>query len=56
MCGESTAKKTQIGRKEQDEFAINSYKKSAEAWYILNKFYLRIYKILIRALKDSINL
>lgn len=33
-CGESTAKKTKIGRAEQDEFAVNSYKKSANAWKV----------------------
>jgi acetyl-CoA acetyltransferase len=33
-CGENTAKKVQIGRKEQDEFCVNSYKKSAEAWKV----------------------
>jgi len=31
-CGESTAKKFQITREEQDKFAISSYVKSAEAW------------------------
>jgi acetyl-CoA C-acetyltransferase len=31
-CGESTAKKCNISRAQQDEFAISSYKKSAEAW------------------------
>ncbi len=33
-CGESTAKKCKVTRQEQDEFAINSYKKSAEAWKV----------------------
>ena len=33
-CGENTAKKVQIGTKEQDEFCVNSYKKSAEAWKV----------------------
>lgn len=31
-CGESTAKKHNISRKEQDAYAINSYKRSANAW------------------------
>ncbi|CAF0836023.1 unnamed protein product [Brachionus calyciflorus] len=31
-CGENSAKKCQISRVEQDEFAVSSYKKSAEAW------------------------
>lgn len=31
-CGESTAKKDQVTRAEQDAFAIESYKKSAQAW------------------------
>lgn len=34
-CGENTAKKTQVGRAEQDEFAVNSYKKSANAWKVI---------------------
>lgn len=31
-CGESTAKKFEITREEQDKFATSSYVKSAEAW------------------------
>ncbi|GFY37654.1 acetyl-CoA acetyltransferase, mitochondrial [Trichonephila inaurata madagascariensis] len=31
VCGENTAKKMGISRQEQDEFAINSYKKTAQA-------------------------
>ncbi|XP_017869741.1 PREDICTED: acetyl-CoA acetyltransferase, mitochondrial [Drosophila arizonae] len=31
-CAENTAKKMQITRKDQDEFAIESYKRSAKAW------------------------
>ncbi|KAF7268133.1 acetyl-CoA acetyltransferase 1 isoform X1 [Rhynchophorus ferrugineus] len=31
-CAENTAKKVGISRQQQDEFAISSYKKSAEAW------------------------
>lgn len=31
-CAENTAKKLQITREQQDEFAINSYKKSAAAY------------------------
>lgn len=31
-CAENTAKKMNISRKDQDEFAINSYKRSAKAW------------------------
>ena len=31
-CGDATAKKYNISREDQDEFAINSYKKSAAAW------------------------
>lgn len=31
-CAENTAKKCGIGRVHQDDFAISSYKKSAEAW------------------------
>lgn len=31
-CAENTAKKMGISRAEQDEFAINSYKRSAKAW------------------------
>ena len=31
-CAEKTAKDYSITREDQDEFAINSYKKAAEAW------------------------
>jgi acetyl-CoA C-acetyltransferase len=31
-CAENTAKKLNISRQQQDEFAISSYKKSARAW------------------------
>ena len=31
-CAENTAKKLNISRKEQDEFGISSYKRSAKAW------------------------
>lgn len=31
-CAENTAKKMNITRQDQDEFAINSYKRSAESW------------------------
>lgn len=31
-CAENTAKKFNISRQEQDDFAINSYKRSADAW------------------------
>lgn len=31
-CAENTAKKMGISRKDQDDFAIGSYKRSAEAW------------------------
>ena len=31
-CGDATAAKYNISREQQDEFAINSYKKSAAAW------------------------
>jgi acetyl-CoA C-acetyltransferase len=31
-CGENTAKKFNVSRQDQDEYAINSYKRSAEAW------------------------
>merc|ERR1711970_174623 len=31
-CGENTAKKLNITREQQDEYAISSYKKSAAAW------------------------
>lgn len=31
-CAENTAKKMGITRKDQDDFAINSYKRSAKAW------------------------
>lgn len=31
-CAENTAKKLNISRQEQDEYAINSYKKSALAY------------------------
>ncbi|XP_034098084.1 acetyl-CoA acetyltransferase, mitochondrial [Drosophila sulfurigaster albostrigata] len=31
-CAENTAKKMQISRKDQDDFAIESYKRSAKAW------------------------
>lgn len=36
-CAENTAKKLQISREQQDEFAINSYKRS-EAAYANNAF------------------
>ena len=32
VCAEETAKKYQIGRKEQDEYAIASYKRAQRAW------------------------
>ncbi len=35
-CGESTAKKVGITRQQQDEFAIESYKKSEMAWKVGN--------------------
>lgn len=31
-CAENTAKQCGINRTQQDDFAISSYKKSAEAW------------------------
>lgn len=31
-CAENTAKQCGISRIQQDDFAINSYKKSAESW------------------------
>lgn len=31
-CAENTAKQYGISRKQQDEYALSSYKKSAEAW------------------------
>lgn len=31
-CAENTAKQFGISREQQDDFAISSYKKSAEAW------------------------
>lgn len=31
-CGDHTAKEMNISREEQDEYAINSYKRSAKAW------------------------
>ena len=33
-CGEATAKKCNVTRAQQDEYAIQSYKKSAEAWKV----------------------
>lgn len=33
-CGESTAKKVGVTRAEQDEFAVSSYKRSANAWKV----------------------
>jgi acetyl-CoA acetyltransferase len=48
-CGENTAKKVQIGRKEQDEFCVNSYKKSAEAW----KVNLSVYSFIQQQFKNS---
>ena len=32
MCGENTATNMKISRQEQDEYAINSYKRSENAW------------------------
>uniref|UniRef100_A0A915MHJ2 Thiolase N-terminal domain-containing protein n=1 Tax=Meloidogyne javanica TaxID=6303 RepID=A0A915MHJ2_MELJA len=32
VCAEKTAKENSIGREEQDEYAIQSYKRSAAAW------------------------
>ena len=39
-CGESSAKKVGVTRQEQDEYAVNSYKKTADAWKVscLNLF------------------
>lgn len=31
-CAENTAKQCNISRTQQDDFAIDSYKKSAESW------------------------
>lgn len=31
-CAENTAKKCGITREQQDDFALSSYKKSADAW------------------------
>lgn len=31
-CAENTAKQCGISRTQQDDFALSSYKKSAEAW------------------------
>lgn len=31
-CAENTAKKCGISRTQQDDFAISSYKKSADSW------------------------
>ena len=41
-CGESSAKKVGVTRQDQDEYAVNSYKKTAEAWKVscLNLLYL----------------
>ena len=33
-CGEETAKKCNVTRAQQDEYAIQTYKKSAEAWKV----------------------
>ena len=33
-CAENTAAKLKISREEQDEYAIDSYKKSAAAWEV----------------------
>lgn len=33
-CGEKTAKEMKISRDEQDEYAIQSYKRSAAAWKV----------------------
>lgn len=33
-CAEKTAKECKISREEQDEYAIQSYKRSAEAWKV----------------------
>ena len=34
VCAEKTAKDNSIGREEQDEYAIQSYKRSAAAWEV----------------------
>ena len=39
-CGESTAKKCNISRQQQDDFAISSYKKSADSWKVIIAFKL----------------
>ena len=40
VCGENTATVQKISREEQDEYAISSYKRSAEAWKVISNFLL----------------
>ena len=47
-CGENTAKKCNISRKEQDEYAVNSYKKSAEAWKVNYPFFNHFVDVFIK--------
>lgn len=34
-CGEKTSRECKISRQEQDDYAIQSYTRSAEAWKVL---------------------
>ena len=38
ICGENTATVQNISREQQDAYAINSYKRSAEAWKVIFKY------------------
>lgn len=38
-CGEKTARECQISREDQDNYAIDSYKRSAAAWQVFYGFY-----------------
>lgn len=52
-CAEKTAKDFGITREDQDDFAINSYKKAAEAWKV-NAFSKEIAPVTIQDRKASV--
>lgn len=52
-CAEKTAKDYQITREDQDEFAINSYKKAAAAWES-GKFAKEVVPVTIQERKNTI--
>ena len=40
MCGENTASMKGISREQQDEYAISSYTRSANAWKVKHSYFI----------------